>query len=401
MVCEYPRLTATQPTEPQVASQATRAAEPTPSISLTTTCCAVSPTLAALELSDVDGDNASQIREAASSSLPSGLEVYDLQDLYHLPDRMIADRLLTAYFLHTHLLYPVVHQGQFRAQYETIWDLSAPNLPLSWYGLLNMIFAHASEMAPVPRRDDIVVDEDASAFVARARHIIQSQILLTTGIETVRSILLMCYYLQGTPNLEECWRLVGVMSRAAVSIGLHTTPSAAQFSIRDREVRKRTWWACVVLDRTLSMKLARPPALGVDWKDVDLPLEVDDEYIFDDTALQPVQPQGSPSILSFFLATIRLSQIAYNLLTDLYLRGHERYNDRVDQKFSSPPPRCNHILSRVLLLDGQLQSWWQNVPRHLTTVPTEPGGIDWTKFRDQQIDLRIRYGILHQIRAAS
>jgi hypothetical protein len=52
----------------------------------------------------------------------------------------------------------------------------------------------------------------------------------------------------------------------------------------EREMRKRVWWACFVVDRTLSMKLGRLSSTNaVEGIKLELPLSVDDQYITDDS----------------------------------------------------------------------------------------------------------------------
>jgi hypothetical protein len=41
--------------------------------------------------------------------------------------------------------------------------------------------------------------------------------------------------------------------KADLQLGLHSAKASKRFSPLDQEIRKRTWYGCVILDRTLSM----------------------------------------------------------------------------------------------------------------------------------------------------
>lgn len=314
--------------------------------------------------------------------------VAGLDACLELPDRIMADSLVDAYFNRTHKLYPFLHEGFFRAEYETMWTLPSSRhySRLSWFGVLNMVFVHGCEGCDLIPQD--MVPLRIAPFVSRSRNIILSQILSSGNLETVQSLLLMCYYLQSTVELKECWNLVGFMIRTATTLGLHLNPRATEFLSVEREVRKRAWWGCFILDRTLSMKFGRAPFLRIEDGNVDLPLEVDDQYIINDS-VTPRQPAGTPSFISLFVTTIKLSQIVHNMLVELYLRRLGTYDADQDKRVRTPPSACSRVLSTVMLLDGQLQSWWDGVPRHLTHQTTE-GEQSWINFQRQQIALKLR-----------
>ena len=178
------------------------------------------------------------------------------------------------------------------------------------------------------------------------------------------------------------------MIRTAIGLGLHLSVHTDKCLPIERELRKRAWWGCFVIDRTLSMKFGRPPTLRNEEGNVDFPLEVDDQYINNDSRT-PRQPTSAPSFTAFFITTVKLSHIVYNMLTELYLRGLDIYDTHANTKLQSPSPKHNHVLSRVILLDGQLQSWWDNAPRHLTKESGE-GQRSWSDFESQRAVLKIR-----------
>lgn len=304
---------------------------------------------------------------------------------FHIPDRHIADGMVDAYFERFHPLYPFLHEGTFRAEYERMWS-SASDSPLrcSWYALLNIVFAHGCEfchLVPKHRLPGIV-----RPFVDRSRETTLSHIYQQANLEFVQVLLLLSHYLQGTLELNECWNLVGLMIRTAVSIGLQLNADGLELTALEKEVRKRVWWGCFIIDQTLSMKLGRPRALQLaDAEDVPCPSLIDDQYIHDRSSVAR-QPAGCPSTIAFFRHTIELSKIIERVLYHLYTPKSVRARSAADP-YESPIPEQHLILSTVVRLDGELQAWWTDVPVHLLE---DTDAMEGRVFRRQQAVMRIR-----------
>jgi len=87
----------------------------------------------------------------------------------------------------------------------------------------------------------------------------------------VQFLLLTGQYLQGTQRSVEAWTVHGLAVKGALQLGLHSTAASSRFAPLDQEFRKRTWFGCVVLDRTLSMTFGRPSAIPDDYIRIQLP----------------------------------------------------------------------------------------------------------------------------------
>lgn len=81
----------------------------------------------------------------------------------------------------------------------------------------------------------------------------------------------MGQYLQGTQKSVQAWSIHGLAVKAAFQLGLHSSEASKRFSDLEREIRKRTWYGCVILDRTLSMTFGRPAAIPDDYVRISLP----------------------------------------------------------------------------------------------------------------------------------
>lgn len=194
-------------------------------------------------------------------------------------------------------------------------------------------------------------------------------------------MLLLCHYLQGTQDLDMCWIFVGRLTRLAIGIGLHAShPNEDQLKPLEKELRKRLWWGCVVLDRTLSMKLGRTPSIALaDANAVEMPLEVDDQYI-GDSSTTPRQPKGRPCRLAFFCRTIKLSEIICSALTR-YPACHQTDGKMATDDSLRRNIEDSKVISNVILLDSQLLAWWEMLPAHLKCEPVWPDDIDFQRQR--------------------
>lgn len=306
----------------------------------------------------------------AASSAPADL--YDA-----LPPRHEANELVDAYFERVHLMYPFMHEPSFRHQYECLWD-SRRTCSLAWLALANMVFAYGCEFSQLKGHAER--SELASTYVERAKGVLLHQVFKDVNLELAQGLLLLCNYLQGALELNECWNLFGLAIRSTVAIGLHIDPANDDGSSPvTRESRRRLWWGCFVLDRTLSMKFGRPPSIILsNALEVGLPLEVDDQYIVD-SAPAPRQPGGRPSRTSLFVQTIKLSFVIDNILDKLYLR---RDKSRSSSEQLTVTNDEHATLGNILLLDGHLQTWWDKVPLHLKVAPETSDGIDGQRQRN-------------------
>jgi len=65
----------------------------------------------------------------------------------------------------------------------------------------------------------------------------------------VQMLLLASMYSQGTERSIETWNIHGLAVKAAYQLGLHSPDALRQYPPVEREIRKRVWLGCVLLDR--------------------------------------------------------------------------------------------------------------------------------------------------------
>lgn len=170
-------------------------------------------------------------------------------DYLRLPPDEELDALVNRFFTDTGSIFPFIHRDTFLETYNTVRSINVRKLRRSWLGLLNAILTMATVTSA--SWDMSATDRAAKAdiFFERAKALCLDQMLSGAGLETVQAMLLMSQYLQGTHRSVMTWNIHGLAVKAAFQLGLHTTASLKSHSPLEKEIRIRTWYACIVLDR--------------------------------------------------------------------------------------------------------------------------------------------------------
>ncbi|KAK4511983.1 uncharacterized protein ATC70_003982 [Mucor velutinosus] len=295
-----------------------------------------------------------------------------------LPPRKVADGLLESYWVYVHTLYPFLHKPSFLRTYSLLWDQSSTgsstaddpydlyeseNEPL-FQCTLNLVFALGCQLSPDTNENEREVASDV--FFQRSKRLLHFDILEAGNIKVVQALLLMGQYLQCTKLPGRCWIVVGLAIRVAQGIGLHLERKSE--NQLDRELRRRLWGGCIVLDRVISMAYGRPFMVPIS-RDLKLPQVIDDELLTVAPHPPANQPESKPSQMAFLVHTIKLYEIMGEILLTLYSDG-DTFGGAVDH--ASPSARSEidgdnlaTSLNSILKLEMALCSWKQDLPPFL------------------------------------
>lgn len=193
----------------------------------------------------------------AHNDTPIGLLPLDVslgknENLAVLPLRRSADDFLHCFWEFVHPLFPLLHKTTFTEQYEKLWLPDSP--PMSneaevlFMSNLNLIFALGCQFSNrVPPTEKVSA---ASEFYKKSRHVLLYDILGSTSMPVVQWLLLSGVYLQSTSRASHCWNSIGLAIRLAQGLGLHVEHSEGKSESQlNREMRRRIWHTCLVLDR--------------------------------------------------------------------------------------------------------------------------------------------------------
>ncbi|KAL4737926.1 C6 transcription factor [Aspergillus similis] len=296
-------------------------------------------------------------------------------DIFVLPPPEETLALIQQYFADTGLLFPYIHPPAFFETYSELKD-SSKRIRRTWLGLLNMVLAMA-KLTAVSRRSTETCLAESAVYYRRALSLCNGEILRGTTLEVVQYLLLMGQYLQGTQKSVQAWTIHGLAVKAALQLGLHSKDASRAFPLLEQEIRKRTWFGCVVLDRALSMTFGRPAAIPDSYVQLDLPV-----FQGSTEVLSTSKNDEAHMSIQFFNSTIILYKQTANIIDQIY--GQNLGCD--------PALSVGDTVGRVLSIENQLFAWVMALPESLRqlTVKSMRDEIQRLQDRPQLFPLKFR-----------
>lgn len=307
-----------------------------------------------------NSDNTSQRGLQSGSSLAARFKV-DGNNAFNLPADSEVRRLMDAYFSNTGLLFPYIHEGTFRQKYDEMQRKGSSSVQKTWLALLNIMLAIAistsSDSSYLERQ------KESDIFYRRSIALCREQMLRASNLETVQLQLLTSQYLQGSHKSLQTWMVHGLAVKGALQLGLHCQNASAAFTPVEREFRKRVWYGCILLDRTLSMTFGRPPSIPQEYIKIDLPT--------------PEPPSSTSSLTTVDLHCKSISLLFFNASITLYAILNQTITRCYDSNLGclTGPVPVTDTINRVYALETQLQDWKSSLPPELratTTTTTTP-----------------------------
>ncbi|KAL2784367.1 fungal-specific transcription factor domain-containing protein [Aspergillus keveii] len=297
--------------------------------------------------------------------------------LDQLPPRALADHLVNCYFSRIHSLYPFIHKETFLSCYNLIWTwndsqggLGLGDLGVStttfYYGL-NIVFAMGCQFSDLVQAERETTSE---AFFHRCKRALDVEYLERGDLALVQILLLMAHYLQGSQTPNRCWHAIGIACRLAQGVGFHSVRGDEHRSFAQKQMRRRIWHGCRMLDLAISSMLGRPPMTTSNLS-VPLPDAVDDCYL-PGNATEGSQPPGNFSRVEWFVATLKLHDLLREINTTLY---DDTADDLTFQKKNNKVQQVQQITQ----IDSRLEDFRRILPRQLcweiTSQTDEPDSL--------------------------
>lgn len=284
---------------------------------------------------------------------------------YILPSKRQADSLLDVYWRLVDTLYPFLDKDDFTHKYHSLW-IGRPVMEdeIGFLCLMNVIFSISCILDPSIRPCDRVTS--AEIFYRRAQAYLDLQLIQHRCVQTVQCFLLLAQYLQSTNDPQQCWLFAGLAIRIAQSLGLDlpSTSERAQ-SARQRNLLRKVWHGCVLMDRTLSMTFGRP-AIITSQAAARVPhpaAHPDISECFCHRDIVSTFHNQSPDI-HFFIESLKLYEAMGETLLALYNPEPEsgQVQDSYGRYFGGLGAKA---AGTVLEIDRMLSNWNRNLPLHL------------------------------------
>ncbi|KAF1986363.1 hypothetical protein K402DRAFT_355696 [Aulographum hederae CBS 113979] len=283
---------------------------------------------------------------------------------YVLPNRRTADSLLDTYWTIVHPMYPFLDKDDTRADYENLWTGNGPSGDeQSFVCIINTIFALSSQITETIKPQER--EAQANVFFQRAR---ESMNMWQAGsLRSVQMFLLIAQYLQSTNDAHECWMFVGLAVRTAQSLGIHLPEMSDEAtSAAARELLRRVWHGCVLMDRTTAMTYGRPVMIHKNIADRSVPLPVAEDM----TTLKGHYDRAvgaTKTIMGSYIESLKLFRILYEVLTHFYASDPRRIRS-IDESFLGRTDRGVEGYT-ILDLDQSLTEWHRSLPDNLRHLP--------------------------------
>jgi hypothetical protein len=142
-------------------------------------------------------------------------------------------------------------------------------------------------------------------------------------ITCLQTVLFMVLFLYSFAEFSTCYSYIGIALRSSIRMGLHRDLCGG-FNPIERETRKRVFWTIHKMDIYVSAMLGFPVMLRSDDINQTLPIEIDDEYITEDTVLS--MPPGATSLYVASNAHTRLILILADVIKHVYpIKGLDQF----------------------------------------------------------------------------
>jgi hypothetical protein len=205
------------------------------------------------------------------------------------------------------------------------------------------------------------------------------------GLFEVQTMSLLGMFLRGSAFHPAGWLFISIGLRKAQDVGAHRKKIYGDKPSVEEELWKRAFWMLVLYDRIGSAALGRPCCSGEEDFDVELPLEVDDEYWEPEDAEKAFQqPPDKPSKIAAFNSYLKLTKIAAYAMRTIYAL------DRSKLLLSAARPQWQEVLTH---LNNAMSEWVDSIPRHLQWTPH----IEDPLFANQSATLYITYYLIQII----
>ncbi|KAK5040721.1 hypothetical protein LTR13_003021 [Exophiala sideris] len=271
-----------------------------------------------------------------------------------LPTKEKILKMLDSFFTGFGVLFPYLYKKSFLDGLADMETASFRGVRRPWLCLLNTIMAFASSGAVYSHRGQNRAD--AEIFLQRALKVLPHISLQSANLEAVQASLLVLQYLQGTQRSALTWTLQGFTIHAAMQIGLHSPSENAKYSPLEREMRKRCWHMCCIMDKTCSMTFGRPQIIKQDCQLVDLPQDTDFEALDSETqSTHAALSTGGLSTIAAFNQSIKLYGLVGIILDTVY-----QNNIQTDDTTGSAK-----VFHKIMAIEPTLAAWHAELPAQI------------------------------------
>lgn len=283
-----------------------------------------------------------------------------------LPARQAVDVLIQGYFQTLNPIYRILHQQQFVKEVEEFWN-SSSHCPEEWLAQLFLVLALGYEAAPEQARDvqgpPNLAESWTEHFLDAAQFFFSRSPYLSAP--TLASVRVLCLVvvarmldLKGAET-SQLPALMGFLSRSAVAIHLHMSPSMhSTITPFEIEARNRVWVTIQLLGVQVAMRTGT--LWGREDQDAIVPLNLNDSEIrYVNHGWPLAQQEAGPHETTDGTFQIKLSELLPTVAEIINMVNSP----------TKPPPTWDMVRS----FDGRLSQHLRDIELVLPSAYQAPG----------------------------
>ncbi|KZL72901.1 hypothetical protein CT0861_12922 [Colletotrichum tofieldiae] len=265
-------------------------------------------------------------------------------------------------------LFAIIDEDVFKREYQALYVNVPSGQPRKASALVDIVVAicmqYGTSILPCGHQGNIVEDNDAT--ISGRWHYRRAQTLLASEMESPTTSTLQCHllsaiYVCGASFHNISDSICGLAVRTAYMLGLHIDPPLGQAE-KERQMRRRLWWAVYVLDCKVGMKLGRPFLLNDAFIMPNLPDDQLGASVLSGSTFAPIADNAT--WLSFNLHQLKLFQTVRAAYNAFYSHDFGIHDGKKMWENASSLEKAASNLSPYI---QTLEKWVQDVPDALKT----------------------------------
>lgn len=304
---------------------------------------------------------------------PADYPSSEVDNIYDLPPRPLAERLLSSFMNTVQPSLPIIREGLFIDQFNLLYSGKSNSPGRKWLAVLNLVFAISTKLCQLSGED---VQNHGRQYFSRAQTLNISESIVEDheDLQQVQLEALAAFYLLASSHVNRAWKMIGTASRAGIALGLHLRATHNKLDAQALEARQKLWFSIFILENLLSVMTGRASSLGNSFTSAPPPVALKD-MIPNDSSMSLIDGLSeSPSLkwtINQQLGQLKVqknslramdptNELYFFCLSDLIVISHTAssgvYNIDTYKQGSEG------IRSRINFYNGIMDIWLANLP---------------------------------------
>lgn len=224
-------------------------------------------------------------------------------------------------------------------------------------------------------------------------------------LSLIQALLLMTYWYDCPDDEKDTWYWMGIALSLTQIVGLHRNPDKMKMSPKERALRCRIWWSCVMRDRLLALGIRRPARIRDE--EFNVPMLTLDDFILDvpspdlvkllgESRLTSPDPEGRRMVAVMCIELSKLCVCLGHILYSQYtVLGNHPVGSEYLLKVIVMPRQSEKRAQELGKCDKELNDWLNSQD---TASRYTPGPLGHGENRDKaKRMIRLHQALLHMI----